>query len=105
MYRILNRSKGRLHTRSAISQLHISSTRGGGRAIWHREGNRLRRHGNRLPGGYGYTVVAGTRGYNSSASAEPFLSGSSGSYIDAMYESWQKDKTSVHKVRGAEVII
>ena len=30
--------------------------------------------------------------------AEPFLSGSSGSYVEAMYESWQKDRNSVHKV-------
>ncbi len=30
--------------------------------------------------------------------AEPFLSGSSGSYVEAMYESWQKDRSSVHKV-------
>ena len=31
--------------------------------------------------------------------AEPFLNGSSGSYVEAMYESWQKDRNSVHKVR------
>ena len=30
--------------------------------------------------------------------AEPFLNGSSGSYVEAMYESWQKDRNSVHKV-------
>lgn len=30
--------------------------------------------------------------------AEPFLSGSSGSYVEAMYESWQRDRNSVHKV-------
>ena len=30
--------------------------------------------------------------------AEPFLSGSSGSYVEAMYESWQNDRNSVHKV-------
>ena len=30
--------------------------------------------------------------------AEPFLNGSSGSYVEAMYESWQKDRSSVHKV-------
>ena len=32
--------------------------------------------------------------------SEPFLSGSSGTYVEAMYESWQKDRTSVHKVRS-----
>ena len=32
------------------------------------------------------------------ATAEPFLSGSSGSYMEAMYESWQRDPSSVHKV-------
>lgn len=39
------------------------------------------------------------RDYSSSnsASAEPFLSGSSGPYMEAMYESWQVDRTSVHK--------
>lgn len=30
--------------------------------------------------------------------AEPFLSGSSGTYVEAMYESWQNDHASVHKV-------
>ena len=34
----------------------------------------------------------------STAAAEPFLNGSSSSYIDEMYESWQQDPTSVHKV-------
>lgn len=32
--------------------------------------------------------------------AEPFLNGSSGSYVEAMYESWQIDRSSVHKVRA-----
>ena len=31
--------------------------------------------------------------------AEPFLNGSSSSYVEAMYESWQHDPASVHKVR------
>lgn len=31
--------------------------------------------------------------------SEPFLSGSSGTYVEAMYESWQRDRNSVHKVR------
>uniref|UniRef100_A0A1X7TY60 2-oxoglutarate dehydrogenase, mitochondrial n=1 Tax=Amphimedon queenslandica TaxID=400682 RepID=A0A1X7TY60_AMPQE len=33
----------------------------------------------------------------SKASAEPFLSGSSSSYLEQMYESWQSDPNSVHK--------
>ena len=33
-----------------------------------------------------------------SVGSEPFLSGSSSSYIEAMYESWMADKSSVHKV-------
>ena len=43
----------------------------------------------------GHTV---TRGYSKGAE-EPFLSGSSGSYIESMYESWQADRSSVHKVK------
>ena len=34
--------------------------------------------------------------YSSTVSAEPFLNGSSGTYIEQMYEHWQKDPTSVH---------
>ncbi|XP_064395206.1 2-oxoglutarate dehydrogenase complex component E1-like isoform X3 [Halichondria panicea] len=34
----------------------------------------------------------------SNGAAEPFLSGSSGTYVESMYESWQQDKSSVHKV-------
>ncbi|VDI12303.1 2-oxoglutarate dehydrogenase E1 component [Mytilus galloprovincialis] len=37
------------------------------------------------------------RKYASSAQAESFLNGSSGSYVETMYESWQKDPNSVHK--------
>lgn len=44
--------------------------------------------------GYGVAI----KNYSSTASAEPFLSGSSGTYVEAMYESWQADRTSVHKV-------
>ena len=35
---------------------------------------------------------------STSVTAEPFLNGSSSSYVEAMYESWQKDPSSVHKV-------
>ncbi len=34
----------------------------------------------------------------SSATAEPFLNGTSSSYVEAMYEEWSKDPSSVHKV-------
>lgn len=48
-----------------------------------------------VSGPHRYSVV--TRGYGTGAE-EPFLNGSSGSYIDAMYDSWQADRSSVHKV-------
>ena len=32
------------------------------------------------------------------AGAEPFLSGSSSVYVEMMYDAWQKDPNSVHKV-------
>ena len=35
----------------------------------------------------------------STVTAEPFLNGTSSSYIEAMYEEWAKDPSSVHKVR------
>ena len=35
--------------------------------------------------------------------AEPFLSGSSGTYVESMYESWQQDRSSVHKVRHCQL--
>ena len=34
----------------------------------------------------------------STAAAEPFLNGSSSTYVEEMYESWRQDPTSVHKV-------
>ena len=34
----------------------------------------------------------------STVTAEPFLNGSSSSYVEAMYESWQQNPSSVHKV-------
>ncbi|XP_065652438.1 2-oxoglutarate dehydrogenase complex component E1 isoform X2 [Hydra vulgaris] len=37
------------------------------------------------------------RFYASSVSAEPFINGTSGSYVEEMYESWQADPKSVHK--------
>lgn len=35
------------------------------------------------------------------AAAEPFLSGSSSTYVEEMYLAWQRDPNSVHKVRDA----
>lgn len=37
------------------------------------------------------------RCYVSSVGAEPFINGTSSSYVEEMYESWQKDPNSVHK--------
>ncbi|CAK5075418.1 unnamed protein product [Meloidogyne enterolobii] len=34
---------------------------------------------------------------HSRVAAEPFMNGSSGIYIEQMYESWLHDKSSVHK--------
>ena len=42
--------------------------------------------------------------FSSKASAEPFLSGSSSSYLEQMYESWQTDPNSVHKVERRLII-
>ena len=42
-------------------------------------------------------TVAG-RNYALPVAAEPFLNGSSSVYMEAMYEAWQKEPTSVHKV-------
>ena len=36
----------------------------------------------------------------SSGAAEPFLSGSSGAYVEQMYEAWTQNPSSVHKARG-----
>jgi len=37
-----------------------------------------------------------TRHYNSPAAAEPFLNGSSGAYVEEMYNAWLQDPKSVH---------
>ncbi|XP_014487770.1 PREDICTED: 2-oxoglutarate dehydrogenase, mitochondrial isoform X5 [Dinoponera quadriceps] len=37
-----------------------------------------------------------TRKYNSTVSSEPFLNGSSSSYVELMYNAWLRDPTSVH---------
>ena len=36
--------------------------------------------------------------FKSSAAAEPFLNGSSSTYVEEMYESWKQDPSSVHRV-------
>lgn len=41
---------------------------------------------------------ASARCYNIPATAEPFLNGSSGAYIEDMYNAWLADPTSVHPV-------
>lgn len=38
------------------------------------------------------------RKYNVPAAAEPFLNGSSGQYIEDMYNAWLADPSSVHAV-------
>lgn len=45
-----------------------------------------------------------TRCYAAPVAAEPFLSGTSGSYVEEMYYAWLEDPKSVHKVGpGASV--
>ena len=39
------------------------------------------------------------RCYGTSVGAEPFLNGTSGSYVEEMYDSWKADPSSVHKVQ------
>lgn len=39
--------------------------------------------------------------YGTQVSAEPFMNGSSSTYIKEMYIAWQKDTESVHKVTTA----
>jgi len=39
-----------------------------------------------------------SRYYGTSAGAEPFINGTSSSYVEEMYESWKVDPSSVHKV-------
>ena len=36
--------------------------------------------------------------HQNTAAAEPFLNGSSSIYIEEMYQAWQQDPNSVHKV-------
>lgn len=43
-------------------------------------------------------VVASTRKYNSRVATEPFLNGSTSSYVEEMYNAWLQDPHSVHVV-------
>ena len=38
------------------------------------------------------------RRYGTAVGAEPFINGTSSSYVEEMYDSWKEDPTSVHKV-------
>lgn len=38
------------------------------------------------------------RHYAAPVAAEPFLNGSSSNYVEEMYNAWQEDPSSVHKV-------
>ncbi len=44
------------------------------------------------------TVVYKCRTYLTKTSKEPFLNGSSSTYVEEMYKAWLKDPESVHKV-------
>lgn len=44
-----------------------------------------------------YLPIAHKRFYNSAA-AEPFLNGTSSSYVEEMYNAWLRDPASVHTV-------
>ena len=49
--------------------------------------------------GFGNTIVStSTRALSTTVNLEPFLNGSSGNYVEEMYEAWRNDPTSVHKV-------
>lgn len=43
-------------------------------------------------------IIAPTRKYNSRVATEPFLNGSTSSYVEEMYNAWLQDPHSVHVV-------
>lgn len=45
------------------------------------------------------------RKYNSRAATEPFLNGSSSSYVEEMYNAWLQDPNSVHVVSESKCIL
>lgn len=46
----------------------------------------------------GPKVLGPGRYFGTQVAAEPFLNGSSSAYIEDMFEAWQRDPNSVHKV-------
>lgn len=44
------------------------------------------------------STATSVRSYNVPAEADPFLNGSSGSYLEDMYNAWLADPSSVHPV-------
>lgn len=46
----------------------------------------------------GAAVTTSIRNYNSPVGSEPFLNGSSGQYVEDMYNAWLADPSSVHAV-------
>lgn len=48
-------------------------------------------------------LAASSVRHYSSASAEPFLDGTSSSYVEDMYNSWLRDPASVHTVSATRV--
>ena len=95
MYRVLRSTRGGGSYPQILRHLVTPRNKGllHSNTLSFRCGNGLGRHGNGSCR-RGHGVV----GREYSVAAEPFLNGSSGSYIEAMYESWQADRTSVHKV-------
>ena len=65
--------------------------------------SRVLSHITRTTRGYASSVEDGSgkgtaRAFATQAAAEPFLSGSSSTYVEEMYLAWQRDPDSVHKV-------
>ena len=65
--------------------------------------SRILSHLTRTTRGYASSVKDGSgkgaaRAFTTHAAAEPFLSGSSSTYVEEMYLAWQRNPESVHKV-------
>ena len=43
-------------------------------------------------------TLSKNRRYGTAVGAEPFINGTSSSYVEEMYDSWKEDPSSVHKV-------
>ena len=48
-------------------------------------------------------IRQGARRYVSQVAAEPFLNGNSSNYVEEMFFAWEKDPSSVHKVRNFNI--